>query len=398
MIIAAARRIHSSLTLGSVLDTFLDIAMGEIGAKGGIIYLRDATGTKLVLEHSHHPQKKRVSDEELCSDLAHQAAEQGELTIAPGEDGLVSIITLPLQDESKASIGVLQIYRNSNDALDAGDRLFLTELSHFASLSIKNSQYHGDSLDKARLDGEIGVAREIQMGTLPDVMPEVSGYDLVGLSRPAEATNGDSFDLIPSGEGDLTLLLADATGHGIGPALSVTQVRSMLRVAVRLDADLFDILKNINDQLCDDLASNRFVTAFIGHLRHDKHQLRYFSAGQGPLVLYRAGTGQCQMLEATCPPLGVLPMFKSPSPEEIDFEPGDTLALITDGVFEAENEEGQMFEKEAVAEIIKRTHHLSCAQTAHEILKGVDDYRGEVPQADDITIVLVRRDTSDVGQ
>jgi phosphoserine phosphatase len=390
-IISAARRIHSSLTLDRVLDLFLDIAVGEVGATGGSLYLLDAAAETLLLERSRWAGEMSDSQRQHCANLAREAAMLGEMTEKVSQSGLGAIISLPLRDESKAGIGVLQIFQDDVAILDGSDRLFLTELSHFASLSIRNAQYHEDSLAKANLDSEIGLARDIQMGTLPREMPQVAGYDVAGLSRPADETSGDSFDLFASGSSDLTILLADATGHGIGPALSVTQVRSMLRVAVRLETDLDDILRNINDQLCDDLASNRFVTAFFGQLEAGTHQLRYHSAGQGPLILYRAATGESQMFGGTCPPLGLLPMRVVSAPQVIGFEPGDTFALVTDGVFEAENADEQMLEEEAVMKIIRETSHMSCAESARQILARVDEHRGEALQADDITIVLIRR-------
>jgi phosphoserine phosphatase len=389
-IIAAARRIHSSLTLDSVLNSFLDIATGEVISTGGAVFLPSKDEEALTMEHSQWPDAVDDAERRRCSDLAGEAAKLGELTEEASLGNLGTIVSLPLLDELEASLGVLQIYRQE-PTLDASDRLFLTELSHFASLSIRNAQYHEDSLAKAYLDSAIGVARDIQVGTLPREMPRVPGYDVSGMSRPADETSGDSFDLIASGSTGLTMLLADATGHGIGPALSVTQVRSMLRLAIRLGTALDDILKNINDQLCDDLGSNRFVTAFVGQLDAATHQLRYHSAGQAPLILYRAATGESEMLGGTCPPLGIVPMKVVLAPQVIDFEPGDTLALITDGVFEAENVEEQQFDEEPVAQIIRETGHLTCAEVAREILTKVDAHQGEAAQADDITIVLTRR-------
>jgi phosphoserine phosphatase len=390
-----ARRIHSSLTLSEVLDSFLDIAVGEVGGSGGSIYLGNAVGDGLVTAHSRLPNKVTSTQREQCDRLAGEAVTQNDLSIVPGSGDLGTVISLPLRDESRTSIGVLQIYRQTNSALDDGERLFLKELSHFASLSIRNAQYHSDSVVKARLEREIAVAREIQLGTLPREMPVLPGYDLAGLSRPAEETGGDSFDLVSWGDQGVMVLLADATGHGIGPALSVTQVRSMLRLAVRLRTDLDDVLRHINDQLCDDLQDNRFVTAFIGLLESNDHQVRYHSAGQGPLMHFHAARSEIEWHGASSPPLGFLPITAMKEPCVIQLARGDILGLITDGVFEAENAEGQMFGQERVARIVRECRSKSCAETTRELLDEVDKHRGGVPQSDDITIVFVRRVNQD---
>jgi phosphoserine phosphatase len=394
-ILAAAKRIHSSLTLSEVLESFLDIAIGEVGGEGGTIYLRKTSPDGLVVAHRRLPSKATVDQSGHCDRLAGEALKRNETTQVTDKKGDATIISLPLRDETGTGIGVLQIYRPAGSELDDGDRLFLKELSHFASLSIRNAQYHSDSLVKARLEREIAVARDIQLGTLPREMPALPGYDLAGLSRPADETGGDSFDLVPWGDSGLMLLLADATGHGIGPALSVTQVRAMLRLSSRLRSGLDDVLRHINDQLCDDLQSNRFVTAFIGLLHSNEHVVRYHAPGQAPLMHFHAATGEFEWYGASSPPLGLFPTTKIKEPNDLRLAPGDILGLITDGVFEAENVAGNMFGKERVAAIVRECCAEPCIETTRRLMDGVDRHCGTVPQADDITIVLVRRLSQD---
>jgi phosphoserine phosphatase len=393
-ILMAARRIHSSLSLDDVLSSFLAIAVGEVGGGGGAIYLREAAGDDLRVAHRRLSDEVTARERERCDRLADEALRRNDASIVDRIDDTRTIISLALRDESGTSIGVLQIYGPRDSTLDDGDRLFLKELSHFASLSIRNAQYHRDSLLKARLEREIAVAREIQLGTLPREMPAMPGYDLAGVSRPAEETGGDSFDLVPWGDGGLMALLADATGHGIGPALSVTQVRSMLRLASRLRTDLDEVLRHLNDQLCDDLGDDRFVTAFIGLLEPKEHRVRYHAAGQAPLMHFRSATREFEWAGSTGLPLGIFPATSVNEPNVIHLAPGDTLGLITDGVFEAENAKGEMFGEDRVAATVRKCRSRPCADTIRELLEDVDRHRGAVPQADDITIVLIRRNES----
>src|SRR6185369_9443344 len=129
------------------------------------------------------------------------------------------------------------------------DVTIATALAAQCAVALQRVRMFSEIMVKQKMERELAVAREIQMRVLPSVMPEVSGYDVAGWCRPADETGGDIFDLIPAAGGGLMLLLGDATGHGIGPALSVTQVRAMLRVAMRLGADLGSAYTHINDQL-----------------------------------------------------------------------------------------------------------------------------------------------------
>ena len=157
-----------------------------------------------------------------------------------------------------------------------------------------------------KLDREIKLARDIQMSTLPSDMPTVPGYDMAGQFCPADDTGGDTFDLVTLDDQRLFVLLGDASGHGIGPALSSTQMTGMLRVALRLGADLDSIFTHVNNQLVEDLPEEHFVTAFLGMLDPRSHEVVYHAAGQGPLLHFHAATGECEWRSPTTFPMGYM--------------------------------------------------------------------------------------------
>jgi serine phosphatase RsbU (regulator of sigma subunit) len=260
-----------------------------------------------------------------------------------------------------------------------------------STVAVASYRYHVESKARAVLEGELAVAREIQLGVLPKTMPAVPGYDVSGMSLPATETGGDTFDLIPLGETRLVVLLGDATGHGVGPALSATQVRAMMRMATRLGADLDAIFTQINDQLEQDLPSNRFVTAFIGILDTESHRVTYYSAGQGPLLQYHAASGELEWFGSTSLALGMMSPAPGADSATVDLAPGDILALITDGVFEYENPSGELFDKAGVAKVVREHHAGPMLELQDRLLSAVQEYGRNVPQADDITMVLLRR-------
>jgi anti-sigma regulatory factor (Ser/Thr protein kinase) len=221
-------------------------------------------------------------------------------------------------------------------------------------------------------------------------MPAVPGYDLHGVSRPADETGGDSFDLalLPQG---LLVVLADATGHGIGPALSVTQMQGMLRMAFRLGAGLDEAYLHLNNQLDEDLPADRFITAFIGLLDPDSHQLAYHSGGQGPILHWSAASASFAAYRPTCFPLAAMPLASARSGREITLAEGDLLALISDGLFDCRNTAGEEFGQARVEALLSAHVHLSMAEVAEWVLSAFDAFRAGAPQEDDVTLVLIRR-------
>jgi serine phosphatase RsbU (regulator of sigma subunit) len=255
--------------------------------------------------------------------------------------------------------------------------------------------------ERVKMERDLSVARKIQMDVLPKELPACPGYDMAAFSLPAEQTGGDIYDLVamaidpdgtdPDGPASLVLLLADATGHGIGPALSVTQVRSMLRIGVRLRAGLEDVFSQINRQLCQDLGSGRFVTAFLGMLDPNAHRINYHSAGQGPLLHFHAKTHKFEWLDSSMLPLGVEEDARSSGVQFMHVAPGDLIILLTDGFYEYHNEKGELFGQHRVAEIILRHHHQPAREMLAELLAATREFAAGAPQLDDMTAVIIRR-------
>ena len=191
------------------------------------------------------------------------------------------MLTIPLIGYEDSLIGVLQILNKNNGVFDDQDEYVAQALAAQAAVVLHRVKMTEAIIASEKLDQEITVARDVQMGTLPKRMPAVAGYDIAGTFTPTDQTGGDLYDFVPVSESQLFVLMGDATGHGIGPALSATQVRAMLRVALRLGAGLDDAFRHINDQLVEDLPDDRFVTAFFGLLDASQHQVKFHSGGPG---------------------------------------------------------------------------------------------------------------------
>ena len=301
------------------------------------------------------------------------------------------LLTIPLIGHDDALVGVLQVLNKNEGVFTKRDETIATALAAQCAVALQRVRMFSEIVIKQKMQRELAVAREIQMRVLPSVMPVVSGYDVAGWCHPADETGGDIFDLIPVAGGGLMLLLGDATGHGIGPALSVTQVRAMLRVAMRLGADLGSAYTHINDQLVEDLADNRFVTAFLGFLDPAANTLTYHSGGQGPLLHFHARTGECEWLGASTVPMGFMAGIPLKKPQVRQLEPGDIFALITDGVFEYEDAAGEQFSEARVGEVIRAHRNEPMAAMIPAVGSAVAAFATGAPQNDDMTMVLVRR-------
>jgi sigma-B regulation protein RsbU (phosphoserine phosphatase) len=301
-----------------------------------------------------------------------------------------SVLNVPLLGWEMQPVGVLQLLNKHAGVFDEGDELLAATLAAQCAVALQRAQLTEALMLKERLDEEVSLAREIQMSTLPTEMPKVHGYDLHGDFVPTGQAGGDLFDLVVL-DGELFILMGDATGHGFGPALSATQMQAMLRVAFRCGASLDKAYRHVNNQLAEDLPDDRFITAFMGFLEPETHQIRFHSGGQGPILHFRAADESCEWHKPTNFPVGIMELDEVGQPQLLNMEPGDVLVLLSDGVYEYESKQGVQFGEERVARLLKYHHRLPMVELSKQILAATYEHGEGVSQEDDITLVLIRR-------
>jgi serine phosphatase RsbU (regulator of sigma subunit) len=257
-----------------------------------------------------------------------------------------------------------------------------------------------------RIEDDLQVARRIQQSALPDRIPYVAGFDIDAFSDSADETGGDTYDVIGyrvdedgrtlalsvDNADHALLLLADATGHGVGPALSATQIRAMLRMAVRSGTSLEHIVHNVNQQLCDDLFGGRFITAWLAIVDARTGTLTSFSAGQAPLLHFHADDERTEVLDADAPPFGILRDLAVPSELERLMQPGDVFAVLSDGILETTNAAGEQFGIDRAVEVIVRHHEGSAGLIVTRLRQAIDQFTPGIKSLDDRTAIIVKRE------
>ena len=255
-----------------------------------------------------------------------------------------------------------------------------------------------------QLKGDLEIARQIQQQTFPWRFPEIAGYDIAAGSIPADATGGDTFDVVgtrsesdgrcvltDNGPQQVQFLLADATGHGVGPSLTATQVRAMFRMGARLAQPLVNQVVHINAQLQADTHGGRFVTAWFARLNTEDHRLAMFSAGQAPVYIFRAASGKCEEMPANSPPMGIVDIGSDSRGDEITLDLGDIVFVLSDGIYEARDSSGDTLGANRVCEWIINHKNRSANEMLMGIKSLVEKHLGGQPAADDQTGIILKR-------
>lgn len=248
--------------------------------------------------------------------------------------------------------------------------------------------------ERDRMRQSLDLAMEVQQNLLPKAAPLMDGVDLAGRSYYCEETGGDYYDFL-TGEshldsGQLGIVVGDVSDHGIQSALLMTTARAFLRQRFHMAGSLSRIVSDVNRQLCLDVEeSGQFMTMFLALVDVRTRVLTWVSAGHDPALLYDPARDSFEILTGKGPPLGVINGFEYHESSR-ELETGWIVAMGTDGIWEAHNEQGHMFGKDRLKEII-RNH---AAADAESIQKAVHDavnaFRGQRTREDDITLVVMK--------
>jgi CHASE2 domain-containing sensor protein len=247
------------------------------------------------------------------------------------------------------------------------------------------------ALENAVISKEMDLARQVQVALIPTSAPKIVGIESQGWALTASVTGGDCYDLWQLKDGRLAILLADASGHGLAPAMIVSQVRTLARSLCEFENHPYGLLARINRRLADDLETTRFVTAFLAFLSSDGI-LEWASAGHGPMFWAPTNSGEMRALDSTGLPLGIMAeCFTNGPPDSLNLGEHGSLIVFSDGIFEAHAPDGEMFGVDRVKDILEKTNGRPCEPILEALRKAVQEWQQKLEPEDDQTIVVVRR-------
>ena len=237
-------------------------------------------------------------------------------------------------------------------------------------------------------DFELRIARQIQQKLFPADVPPVPGFDISGIALPASATGGDYFDYFPLPGDRLGIVVADVSGHGLGPALLMASTRAYLRALALTHRNLSETLALANGILCQDTGDGRFVALLFASLDARSRTFTYVGAGQQGYLLDAAGA--VTRLDATGPPLGIDPDLAFPCAPPRVLELGHTVLVFTDGLVEAKSPDGSYFGVERALTVARASRSETAAGMARALCQAVRGFSQDRPQGDDITVVVIQ--------
>ena len=285
-------------------------------------------------------------------------------------------------------IGVFDLESDELNAYSDDDLQVLTLLASQVAIIIEKVMLHEQLIEKKRLQGQLEVARQVQLELLPASDPELEGFDISAYNFPTEEVSGDYYDWVRIYDDQIGLVIADVAGKGIPAALLMVFLRASLRAATHIGYATHISMAKVNFLLWESIERNQFITAFYGILDASNRTLHYSNAGHNPPVLIDA-QGVPRFLEWGEQPLG---MFRDTRYHEHyhTFRPGEILVLYTDGVTEALSPNGEEFGRDRLVTAVKNGSSLGARELIASMQREVFQWTDGVGLSDDATFFVIK--------
>jgi serine phosphatase RsbU (regulator of sigma subunit) len=309
------------------------------------------------------------------------------------------IICTPIMAHEGAEVigGIYIELRQLAQAWDktAMQRLFpaLHSLAVQISSAIHQAEEYARSIALQKVSQEIQIAGQIQASFLPNQFPNIPGWQLSVTLEPAGGLSGDFFDFIPLSRGRYGIVIADVADKGLGAALFMALSRTLLRTyALEYHTRPDLVFSESNERVLMDSRANLFITCFYGVLDPNESTLLYCNAGHNPPYLISPTNGnKITSLERTGMPIGIEEDSRWDR-KTIGFSPGDKLIIYTDGITEAQNENGDLFDESLLIDTIQKNATASAYELQGNILGKVREFIGDAPQYDDIALMILEKE------
>jgi serine phosphatase RsbU (regulator of sigma subunit) len=306
--------------------------------------------------------------------------------------GVRSVLAVPLGVADKV-FGIIYADSPIAEGRFTEDHLkVLTTLASVAAIRVENARLVEARLERERFERELALASEIQQRFQPTAPPHVEGYELQGISFPCYEIGGDYYDFIEREDGRLVIALGDVSGKGTAAALLMSSLHAAIHAQSASHDSLVATISAVNRYLADNIPANRFVTLFYAELDPSSGALSFLNAGHNPpLIIHAAGT--VEQLASGGLPLGIK-RDADYREGRTQLQPGDVLVIYSDGVTEAVSPTGEEFGATRLYEVVSRNIEASAAGIRDRIESSLTKFAQGTSAADDITLVIVKRQLS----
>ncbi|MBN1559242.1 SpoIIE family protein phosphatase [candidate division KSB1 bacterium] len=392
------KELNSTLELAKIINILQFTIMGEMAVNKLLLFLKRNEEFYLAANRGVNSSSQlfqSMMEQPILGELAQQQSpcyvQADNLTAALAlirKGGFQVIVPMRIQQETK---GILLLGPKMSTIPYADDELdFLSSLGNRAMISIENARLFEEALEKERLEEEIAIARDIQQRLLPSSFPQLDHLEIYGFNIPSRQVGGDYFDCFLLDDDRVALAIGDVSGKGIGAALLMSNLHAGLHILTDSDMSMDRVISRLNNLIYENTNIDKFITFFYAEYNVRTRILAYINAGHNPPYIFHRD-GSCELLEKGGLLLGMMGnrIYET---GYVTLAPGDFLITYTDGVTEAKNKGGDMYEELRLENLVRECmkKDVSVEDFANILINELRIFAKGVPQADDITMLALK--------
>lgn len=414
LLLQMAQMLHRAPALEEVLTMLVDSAIQLTDAERGLLFLVEEGGElRLRLARGRGGHYLKTDSLEYSRSAVGRVMKSGREEVLLEEEmtgrathdtaiitgGVRGLVVVPLQKHPMMEmtgetmvqtapeiVGVLYLdSRTRATSLTGLDRQVLQTFAVEGATVIENARLFRLTREQERIQYQFSCARDIQQTLLPRELPRSDFFELQAITMPCQTVGGDYYDVIPLGKDRLGVTVADVSGKGLPAAMMAVLLQGAFAAVAAGDPDLQDLFKRVNEFLCARTPTEMFATVFYGVFNREG-KFSFVNAGHNSPFVLRAN-GTVDFLESSNFPLGLFATaeFKV---ESAQLQKGDQVLIFSDGVPEAQDVNHELFGENRLKEYLEKLSGETAV--CSRVVAAVQDFVGSAPQADDLTLVVLR--------
>ncbi|MBC8204362.1 MAG: SpoIIE family protein phosphatase [FCB group bacterium] len=324
-----------------------------------------------------------VVDEAIASERHELSEETGEWL---KRKKIALLLPMIIQSRLMGFLGLG--FKVEKEDYSPEELLILSSLASQLALASENIRLLEENIEKQRMEEELRMARSIQQGFLPHIIPHTEGLTISARSKFCLEVAGDYYDVITLPSGETVLAVGDVSGKGAGAALLMANLQASLRTAIGSTIMLNEVVARINNLIYSNTPPEQYITFFVSIYNPLDNTLTYVNAGHNPPVVVRHDCSIEELNEGGLI-LGFLPVVEYEL-GSIKLETGDLVLMYTDGVSEAMNDKEEEYGEKRLINHINECRDLGVDEILNKLECSIQDFIGDIPLQDDFTIILAK--------
>lgn len=380
------RAVNNNMPITALARIYENIIRAQLGVKQVALFIKESDDNWICINAGELPL--HITNYDVArkftpfSFITPAAALQDEVL-----EGFEYIIPV-MQKKEPVGFGLIGTFTNEGRDTKEEKLKFIQTITNVIVVANENKKLVKTQIDQLVMQKELKLAADMQNMLVPHKLPNDEHIEASAFYKPHKNIGGDYYDYVQVSDEEIAFCISDISGKGIPAAILMANFQANMRILLTRKYDLTQFTDVLNGKVCEITKGEKFITMFIATYNLRTRKLTYVNAGHNPSILY--ANGNVELLDKGCTILGMFDNLPFINSGEVIMEPGAVIINYTDGLSEAMNNEGKLFETEGLIAFVNQYHDMPLTDFNTKLIDHVISYKQDTDFDDDITLLTLR--------